>query len=321
MKKKDVCCGSQQSENLRVWWRCDAMRFSVALLSRLTLGLIAQGSFGTALAFKLAKNERHSVVIVARNAAVVEAINTTRRNPQYLGSAKYTMPGASQSSFFARAACRRFFTRSRLDSTTANVSATSDFASALSDVNYIVHTVPVQSSFDYLREVAKYIPKVRRVCLLLFFSVVVLIRRKKTDVSDRERIKGLAQRNARVHERHYSQGAQQSVAADGFHLGSLVCQRARRRRADRRRRRCVLISSCMHSSCMNSSCRFGSIGCSFLCVSVDRQGRSRTRASVVPSHVFARLHVERRRRRRGWRRAQERFCHRCVGFRRKENQN
>jgi glycerol-3-phosphate dehydrogenase len=90
------------------------------------------GSFGTALAYKLAKNDKNQVIIIARNTAVVDAINNERRNSKYLGNAKYTLP--------------------------ANVSATSDFAAALKGVNYIVHTVPVQSSFEYLKDIKTLIP-------------------------------------------------------------------------------------------------------------------------------------------------------------------
>lgn len=95
--------------------------------------VFGSGSFGTALAYKAAIKGDNQVVILSRNEEVVRGINETRRNPQYLLNAKYTMPD--------------------------NVSATSDVAAALKDVDMIVHTIPVQSSYDYLAAKREFIGK------------------------------------------------------------------------------------------------------------------------------------------------------------------
>jgi len=57
----------------------------------------------------------------------------TRRSANYLTDAKYTLP--------------------------ENVTATTSFEEALKDVDYIVHTVPVQATHDYLRAIAHLVPK------------------------------------------------------------------------------------------------------------------------------------------------------------------
>lgn len=88
--------------------------------------VFGSGSFGTALAYKAAIKGECQVVILARNEDVVRGINETRKNPKFLTNANYEMP--------------------------ANVSATSDAEAALKDASIIIHTIPVQSSAEYLAD-------------------------------------------------------------------------------------------------------------------------------------------------------------------------
>ena len=76
--------------------------------------------------------DHHTVTMLTRNEAVRDGINNNRVNPDYLIGAKYAMP--------------------------ENVSATSDVEEALRDVEMIVHTIPMQSSFEYLRAKKDLIP-------------------------------------------------------------------------------------------------------------------------------------------------------------------
>jgi glycerol-3-phosphate dehydrogenase (NAD+) len=91
--------------------------------------VLGSGSFGTALGTILAR-AGCDVVILARNVEHVRAINEEHRNP-------------------------RAFPDSVLP---PNLAATSDPAAALRGAAFIVHTVPVQHSFEYLQRLAPHVP-------------------------------------------------------------------------------------------------------------------------------------------------------------------
>jgi len=93
--------------------------------------VFGSGSFGTALSFVVAQN-RYQVVILTRNSSVAEGINTTHKNPQYIINTNYTLPD--------------------------NVTAETDPEIALKNVDFIIHTVPVQSSFEFLKNLKPFIP-------------------------------------------------------------------------------------------------------------------------------------------------------------------
>lgn len=86
-------------------------------IQRKKIAVFGSGAFGTALGFCAAKNG-HEVVIISRQAEVVQKINETRKHPSRLVDANYKLP--------------------------ANVRATTDPAEALQGCDYILHTVPVQ---------------------------------------------------------------------------------------------------------------------------------------------------------------------------------
>lgn len=92
---------------------------------------LGSGSFGTALGIVLAR-KGHRVTILARKAEVAEAINETRHNPRALS--EFRVPDS--------------------------LDATHDPAIAFREKPmYIIHTVPVQSSYDYIKGIAQYIPE------------------------------------------------------------------------------------------------------------------------------------------------------------------
>jgi len=91
--------------------------------------VFGSGSFGTAMAFCLAKN-MHTVTILCRKGDVAESINKNHRNSRYFS--EYVLPD--------------------------NLTATTDPKEALSECNYILHAVPVQSSKEYLRNLKDLIP-------------------------------------------------------------------------------------------------------------------------------------------------------------------
>jgi len=86
------------------------------------------GSFGTALAYALAKNG-HNVMILSRNPEVNKSINENHKNSSYL-------------------------TDSLLPS---NITATSDPKEALENADYILHSIPIQVSKEYLENLKQYI--------------------------------------------------------------------------------------------------------------------------------------------------------------------
>jgi len=97
--------------------------------SKIKVAVIGGGSFGTALAYVLSKNS-HNVVILSRNPKVAESINTEHKNPSYLSD--FVLPN--------------------------NITGTSDPKAAFEGADFILHSVPCQASFEYLRELAPLIP-------------------------------------------------------------------------------------------------------------------------------------------------------------------
>jgi len=87
------------------------------------------GSFGTALAYAVAR-QSHRVVILTRKQAVVDSINNDHKNPLYVTD--FLLP--------------------------PNISAVTDIDSAMDGVDFIIHAVPVQISPEYLRSIKDKIP-------------------------------------------------------------------------------------------------------------------------------------------------------------------
>jgi len=91
--------------------------------------VFGSGSFGTALAEVLGRNG-HDVCIVTRKPEVCQSINENHKNPFY-------------------------FTEFQLAPT---VTSTTNAPEALRNCDFIVHTIPVQQSFDFLRGLVLDIP-------------------------------------------------------------------------------------------------------------------------------------------------------------------
>ena len=101
------------------------------LASTRKVSVFGGGSFGTALATLLAGNKPSlDVVLLLRDAATCESINTLHVNARYLPA--FTLP--------------------------ANVRATLNAADAIHGADYIVHAVPVQQSFIFLSALRELIP-------------------------------------------------------------------------------------------------------------------------------------------------------------------
>lgn len=95
------------------------------------------GSFGTAMGVVLARNG-HIVTILSRNPSIVESINKSHSNPTFFPP-EITMMTSIQ----------------------INAIADSDpnLPHVLSDAEFIVHSIPVQGSRDYLKTVAPHVKK------------------------------------------------------------------------------------------------------------------------------------------------------------------
>lgn len=91
--------------------------------------VFGEGTFGMAVGTLFARNG-HKVVLLARRENRVKMINEEHKNPDYLK--EYTLHD--------------------------NITATLDAAEALKDAALIVHSIPVQASFDYLRSKKDLIP-------------------------------------------------------------------------------------------------------------------------------------------------------------------
>ena len=91
--------------------------------------VFGSGSFGTALGIVLARNGLE-VVLLTRRAEVATAVCSEHRNPAAFSS--HSLPFC--------------------------LSATTDAAAALRGAAFIVHAIPVQASYEYLREVAAHMP-------------------------------------------------------------------------------------------------------------------------------------------------------------------
>lgn|SRR3990167_2643973 len=87
--------------------------------------VFGSGSFGTALGTILARNG-NPVVILARSPETVQSINEKHINPRYFSD--ITLP--------------------------ENLTATNSAEEALKGAEFILHVVPVQHSYDYLRNLA-----------------------------------------------------------------------------------------------------------------------------------------------------------------------
>ena len=94
-------------------------------IAALRVCVFGSGSFGTAMGTLAARNG-HRVTLLGRNDAVANHINTFHRNPKYLS--EHQLPD--------------------------NLTATTDAADALANVDFIIHCVPVQASAAFLRSMA-----------------------------------------------------------------------------------------------------------------------------------------------------------------------
>lgn len=93
------------------------------------VAVLGSGKFGTAMAVVMARNG-HTVRILTRRPEVATSINSTHRHP----------------------VC---FPELELD---PSITATTDPATALSGVDFVVHAIPVQASTKFLGAVAKHVP-------------------------------------------------------------------------------------------------------------------------------------------------------------------
>ena len=91
--------------------------------------VFGSGSFGTALGIVLARNGLE-VVLLTRRPEVAAAVCAEHRNPAAFSS--HSLPFC--------------------------LGATTDAAAALRGASFIVHSIPVQASFEYLRELAPHVP-------------------------------------------------------------------------------------------------------------------------------------------------------------------
>ena len=91
--------------------------------------MLGSGSFGTAMGVVIARNG-FDVVVHCRREEVAASINAKNRNPNYL--TEYTLP--------------------------KNLTATTSAAECLKDVSFVVHAVPIQSTFAYLDSIKEHIP-------------------------------------------------------------------------------------------------------------------------------------------------------------------
>lgn len=103
--------------------------------------VFGSGSFGTALGTVLARNG-HNVTILARNAAVIDAINMQKRNP-------------------------RCFPDMELPQTlkAAQSGDVDQVREVMKSAKLFVHTVPVQYSFEYLQTMAPFFPEDAILCV------------------------------------------------------------------------------------------------------------------------------------------------------------
>ena len=91
--------------------------------------MLGSGSFGTAMGVVIARNG-FNVVVHCRREEVAASINANHRNPNYL--TEYTLPD--------------------------NLTATTNATDCLKGVAFVVHAVPIQSTFAYLNGIKEHIP-------------------------------------------------------------------------------------------------------------------------------------------------------------------
>jgi len=95
-----------------------------------TIVVLGGGSFATAMATVLARNN-HNIIMLSRNLETVTSINENHKNPTHLST--FTLLN--------------------------NIKASNDAESSLKTANYIVHCVPIQQSLEYLQNLQKFIPQ------------------------------------------------------------------------------------------------------------------------------------------------------------------
>ena len=104
-----------------------ASRLLAAKPTKVTV--FGSGSFGTALGIVLARNGLE-VVLLTRRPEVAAAVNSDHRNP--VAFTAHSLPFC--------------------------LGATTDAATALRGSSFIIHAIPVQASFEYLRDLAPHVP-------------------------------------------------------------------------------------------------------------------------------------------------------------------
>jgi len=114
-------------------WKCD-----FAAPEPCKIAVLGGGAFGTAMAVVAARNH-HEVLLWARNAEQVAAINNTHKNPRAKKLEEYDLPH--------------------------NIVATNDLQKALVGASLIIHALPAQTSPDWLAEHKDLIPEGTPLCI------------------------------------------------------------------------------------------------------------------------------------------------------------
>jgi glycerol-3-phosphate dehydrogenase len=97
----------------------------------LNVGVLGGGSFGTALG-TVAARCGHNVKMLSKTLSTIQEINERRRNTRYFPE-NIILP--------------------------ENLKASNDIKEVLKDANIIIHAIPVQSSYDFIKENLNYIPE------------------------------------------------------------------------------------------------------------------------------------------------------------------
>mmetsp|Transcript_2116 Transcript_2116/g.6309 ORF Transcript_2116/g.6309 Transcript_2116/m.6309 type:complete len:409 (+) Transcript_2116:101-1327(+) len=126
-RTREVRCAI--SDKRSSWLQRRRERRSAETRSKTKVTVCGGGSFGTAMAFLLARNG-YPVQLLVRKDWVRDEINTERRNPKYFP--EFVLPN--------------------------NLTATTDADDALRNSDFVVHAIPVQQSRDFLLAKGKYVP-------------------------------------------------------------------------------------------------------------------------------------------------------------------